>query len=146
VPWFLASEREFWPLVADFVRGSSHKLARDIPPGDEIRDALRISYPDLASAKDQKIRIEAMAAGLPYGITNPRDFLAASRPERTEDEIEEEMHENLQVYIDVIKPLVMQNVPAAAPEAKGYQSLSQQQGEQGGIASGESRAAVANST
>lgn len=144
VPFLLASEREFWPLVADFVRGSSHKLARIIPPGDEIRDALRVSYPDLASAADQKARIEAIIIGLPYGVTNPRDFLAAGRPERTEAEIEEEMHENLHVYIDVIEPLVTRNAPKNAPEAKGYQSLSQKQGEQGGIASGESRAAVAN--
>lgn len=144
VPWLLASEREFWPLVADYVRGSSHKLAGKIPPGDELREALRISFPDLATAKDQKLRIEAMAAGLPYGVTNPRDFLASSRPERTEDEIEEEMQENLQVYINVIKPLVMQNVPKDAPEANGYQTISQEQGREGGISSGETRAAIAD--
>lgn len=144
VPWLLASEREFWPLVCDFVKGSDHRLAKVIPGGDEIRDALRISYPDLASAKDQIARIEALKAALPLGIGNPRDYLAASRPERTEDEIEEEMHENLETYINVIVPLVERNIPKEAPAANGMQTISQEQGREGGQASGDSRAVVAN--
>lgn len=143
VPFLLAAEREFWPLVCDFVNASSHKLAGKLPKGDEVREALRVDFPDLASAVDLKARIEAMAAGVPFGVANPREFLASSRPERTEAEIEEEMHENIQTYVDVIHPLMAHNVPAE-PDAKGYQTLAQKQGAVGGVASRESRVAVAD--
>lgn len=140
VKWLLASEREFWPMVCDYVNASSHKLAGKLPPSDEAREMLRVEYPDLASYEDQLLGIEALKAGLPLGISNPRDFLAGRRPELTESEIEEEMHENLALYIDVIEPLTTRQTPAdPAQAAKGYQTVTQEQGRQGGISSGKAR-------
>lgn len=139
VPHLRSAELELWPLACDLVRGSTHRLARLLPPGDEVRDALRVSYPDLASPKETLLRIEAMKAGLPYGLTSPADELLAARPELTRAEAEEALRENLRVYLDTIEPLVNRNIPRDAPAANGAESVAQVQGRQGGIASGESR-------
>jgi hypothetical protein len=144
VKLLLASEREFWESACEYVRNSSHKLARDIPPADEVHDMLRIEFPDLASSEDLKARIEAVAAGLPYGITSPQKMLAEARPERTPSEVDEEVKANLKNYVEVIKPLVERNIPADASQAaNGYQTVSQEQGRAGGVSSGETRAAIA---
>jgi TusA-related sulfurtransferase len=139
VPHLRAHELALWPMVCDLIRGSSHRLAQKLPSGDEVRDSLRVSFPDLASPKDTLERIEAMKAGLPFGLTSPADWLLASRPELTRAEAVEEMQANLKVYIETIEPLVNRNIPADSPKAEGHQTLSQQQGREGGISSGESR-------
>lgn len=143
VPWLLHSERELWPVVADMVRGSTHKHARVLPPGDEIRDMLRVSFPDLSSHDDQLKRIAVLVAGLPYGLSSPVDVPLAARPELTREEADETQRQNLEDYIARIEPLVSRNIPGQAPAASGHQTIAQQQGRQGGIASGETRAAAA---
>lgn len=139
VKWLVNSERNLWPLAIDLIRGSTHRHARILPPSDEIRDMLRVTFPDLAEPKDEIASIEAMVAGLPYGLTTPVDYIRARRPELTGAEAEEEVQKNLAVYINVIEPLVNRNVPKDAANADGYQTLPQKQGREGGIASGESR-------
>lgn len=139
VPWLRNSELELWPVVCDLLRGSTHKHARILPSGDEVRDMLRVSFPDLSSPKDSLERIEAMKAGLPYGLSSPADWMLAARPELTRSEAEEQLQANLEVYIKTIEPLVSRNIPGQAPEADGHQSIAQQQGKAGGIESGKSR-------
>lgn len=143
VPHLITSERALWPIVCDLIRGSAHRHARVLPPGDEVRDMLRVAFPDLASAKEQIERIEAMKAGLPFGISSPVDLALAARPEVSRDEVDEEQAANLATYIDRIRPLVERNIPGQAPEANGHQTIPQQQGREGGLASGETRAAAA---
>ena len=143
VPWLIAAERELWPVVADMVRGSPHKHARVLPPGDEIADMLRVSFPDLSSTDEQLKRIQVMQAGLPYGLSSPVDVPLAARPELTREEVDETQRANLEAYIARIEPLVSRNIPGQAPDAPGHQTIAQQQGRQGGIASGETRAAAA---
>ena len=58
-----------------------------------------------------------------------------SRPE-----VEEERKKNLEEYLTNIEPLVNRNLPANAPEARGTQTLAQEQGRAGGRESGRSRA------
>lgn len=143
VPWLMASELQLWPIVCDMVRGSIHKHARALPPGDEIRDMLRVSFPDLSSPEEQLKRVEVMKAGLPYGLSSPIDVPLAARPELTREEVDETQKANLEAYIARIEPLVARNIPGQAPDAPGHQTVAQQQGRQGGIASGETRAANA---
>ncbi len=143
VPWLMHAERELWPIVCDMVRGSIHKHARTLPPGDEIRDMLRVSFPDLSSPDEQLKRIAVMQAGLPYGLSSPVDVPLAARPELTREEVDETQKANLEAYIARIEPLVARNIPGQAPEAKGHQTVAQQQGREGGLASGETRAANA---
>lgn len=139
VPHLRRHELELWPLVCQYLRGTSHKLAKKLPDASECRDALRISFPDLSSAKDALERINVLKAGLPLGITSVAEFMIASRPELTRSSSREEQQRNLKDYIDVIDPLVTRNVPADAGNGEGYQTISQQQGRDGGTASGEAR-------
>ena len=84
-----------------------------------------------------------MQLGLPYGLSSPVDVPLAARPELTRAEVDEIQRQNLADYIKRIKPLVERNIPGEAPDALGYQSIAQQQGRTGGIASGETRANAA---
>lgn len=143
VPFMRAAEMAMWPMAVDMLRWSSHRHARVLPPGDEVRDALRLAYPDLATPADRLARIEAMKAGLPYGISSPSEEMLASRPEFTLAAIDEERRRNLDTYIRDIEPLVSRNIPRDAPEAHGVQTIAQEQGRVGGRASGESRGVAA---
>lgn len=143
VPWLRQAEHELWPLVCDLVRGSTHKHARVLPSGDEVRDMLRVVHPDLSSAAERREEIEVMKLGLPYGLSSPVDVPLAARPELTRAEVDEMQRQNLADYIDRIEPLVSRNISGKAPDALGHQSIAQQQGRTGGIASGETRASQA---
>lgn len=143
VPWLLHSERELWPIACDLVRGSTHKHARILPPGDEVLDMLRVSFPDLSTPDEQLKRIQVLQAGLPFGLSSPVDVPLSARPELTREEVDETQKANLAAYIARIEPLVARNIPGQAPAANGHQTVAQQQGRQGGIASGETRAANA---
>ena len=146
VPWMHAAELRLWPLVCDLIRGSQHRHARALPPGDEVRELLRLNYPDLSSEKTRKERIAAMEAGLAYGITSPTDDIMASRPELTRAQADELRRGRLKNYIEDIRPLVERNTPAEAPKVHGVQTIAQEQGREGGEASGRTRAAQAQET
>lgn len=137
VPWLRHSELELWPLACDLIRGSKHRHARVLPPGDEVREMLRVSFPDLAKPSDELARLEVLEKGLPHGLGSAADYLLASRPELTRDEAEEELQANLDAYATRIEQLTARNI--AADPSKGIQSVAQLQGREGGIASGESR-------
>lgn len=143
VQWLRDSERALWVAVADVVRGSTHRHARRMPPGDEIRDMLRVNFPDLSTPAEQLARIEAMKAGLPFGLSNPTDIILQAQPEVSPNEADETRAGNLEDYIATIDPLVRRNIPADAPEARGVQTIAQEQGRAGGQASGQTRAAQA---
>lgn len=146
VPELKASELGLWPRVADLVRGSVHRHARVMPPGDELAEMLRVNFPDLSSPDEQLKRIEVLKAGLPFGLASPTDLILAAQPEVSPEEAREHRAERLAEYIADIEPLVTRNVPAAAPEARGVQTLAQEQGRVGGQASGQTRAAQAQET
>lgn len=141
VPPLKKSELSLWPNVCDMLRGSVHRHARILPPGDEVRDMLRASFPDLSSPAEQLARIGVMRAGLPFGLSSPSDLMLAARPEVSRPEVEEDRAANLAEYIADIEPLVHRNIPADAPEARGVQTIAQEQGRAGGEASGQTRAA-----
>ena len=143
VPWCHAAESRLWPLVCDLIRGSGHKHAKALPPGDEVRDMLSLNFPDLASPATVLKRIEALKAGLPFGLANATDDMMAARPELTRAEADAIRRGNLQAYIEDIQPLVVRNTPAEAPIAHGAQTIAQEQGRAGGESSGRTRAAQA---
>lgn len=137
VPWLRNSELELWPLACDLIRGSQHRHKNSLPPGDEVREMLRVSFPDLSEPKEEIARLEALERGLPHGLSSAADYLLASRPELTRQEAEEELQANLDAYAARIEMLAARNV-AADPE-QGIQSIAQLQGRQGGQASGIAR-------
>lgn len=142
VPWLYFGETQLWPLVCDVVRGSTHRLARVCPPGDEVRDALRVNFPDLASPADVTARIDAIKAGLPLGITNAADFFLQGRPELTREDADELRRSNLETYAADIADLASRNL-SPADVARGVESVAQLQGRAGGQASGQARLALA---
>jgi len=104
---------------------------------------LRVDFPDLSTPDEQLKRIAVLAAGLPYGLSSPVDVPLAARPELTREDVDVTQKANLTAYIERIEPLVSRNIPGRAPDAPGHQTAAQQQGRQGGLASGEARAATA---
>lgn len=134
VPWLKSSELELWPMVADLIRGSSHRHAKILPPGKEVRDMLKVSFPDLAQPKDVLERIQALEAGLPHGLASAEDWMLAARPELTRVEVQEEIAANLKTYADRNEALASRNAPADASQAGN--TLAQHQGREGGIESG----------
>lgn len=136
VPWLRHAERELWPLVCDFLRGSVHRHARVLPPGDEVRDALRVTFPDLASPAERKARIEALELEVKFGLSSPVDLMLAARPELTPAEAAEEIDANRLAEIERTEQLAARNQPALGQVPE---SLAQLQGRLGGERSGEVR-------
>lgn len=143
VPHLRRSELELWPVICDFVRGSVHRHARLLPSGDEVREMLRVSFPDLSSPDEQLKRIEVMKAGLPFGLSNPSDVKLAAQPEVTRAEVEELRAANLAAHLRDVEEMTKRNTSADMPEAHGVESLAQVQGRVGGQISGVVRAAAA---
>lgn len=137
VPWLRSAELELWPLVCDLIRGSTHRLASEIPPGDEVRDALRISFPDLATPEETKARIETLELAVKFGLSSPVDLLLQARPELTRAEAEEEIDANRQAEIDRTAQLAARNQPGDLGQVP--ESIAQLQGRLGGQASGLAR-------
>ncbi len=144
VPSLKTAEKSLWPYVCDMLRVSSHRLAKVLPSGDEVTDALRVSFPDLSSPAEALMRIKVLKEGLSLGLSSPADFLMAARPEETRDDVVSEQQMHIAEYVDTIEPLVTRNTPAEAPAAEGYQTQSQTQGRTGGLSSGRTRAAQDN--
>ncbi|MCY0990635.1 hypothetical protein OV203_26060 [Nannocystis sp. ILAH1] len=136
VPWLRSCELELWPLVADLIRGSNHELANRIPPGDEVRDALRVSFPDLSSPEDQIKRLEALELAVKFGLSSPVDLMLAARPELTREEAAEEIDSNREAEIERTAQLAERNQPELGQVPD---SLAQLQGRLGGQQSGEAR-------
>lgn len=134
VPWLRHAEAELWPIVCDFLRGSTHRHARVLPPGDEVRDALRIIFPDLASPAERKARIEALELEVKFGLSSPVDVLLAARPELTRAEAEEEIDANRLAEIKRTELLAARNQPAELGQVP--ESIAQLHGRIGGQQSG----------
>jgi hypothetical protein len=134
VPWLRHSELELWPTACDVARAGGHRLAGQLPPGDEVRDALRAYFPDISQPAERKARMEALAAEVPYGLASPEDYLLASRPELTREEAAEEIQRNRERELQRLEALASRNV-AATPD-RGLQSIAQLQGREGGLQSG----------
>lgn len=130
VPWLKGAEMELWPLVADLIRGSEHRHASILPPGDEVREMLRVTFPDLAAPADVVLRLQALEAGLPHGISSTVDFMRQATPEETTRDIEEKIAQNLKTYADRNEALASRNAPADASHAGN--TLAQIQGREGG--------------
>lgn len=138
VPWLLRGERQLWGMVVDVLRASSHRHARALPPSDELRDALRISFPDLSAPDERKKQIEALQAGLGLGLSNATDLLMEQRPELTRAEAQRIRMDNINDYAKGIEDLASRNL-AMDDAGRGVQSVAQIQGREGGRISGEVR-------
>jgi hypothetical protein len=137
VQWLRVSERDLWPMLCDMIRAAPHRLRGRLPAGADVRERLRIFFPDLATPADIIERIEALKAGLPYGLDDPTRLLLAAQPELPPAEVEEMRERNMAREVHRQVRLAVHNVPG--DPANGLQSIAQLQGRLGGQMSGEVR-------
>lgn len=156
-PLLRQGEISLWQIACDVVRASAHPKARDLPPADEVRERLRVAFPDLADPTVQEKRMAVFALQLPHGLASAEELLMEGRPELTYAEAEEEIRERLDAYARRLADLAARNTPkdaergvelaAGDPEdpGGGMKSLAQKQGREGGRASAAARRDTADS-
>ena len=146
-PLIREGEITLWRMACDVVRGSTHPLARDIPPVDEVKRALRIAFPDLSAAVEQEARMRVFEMKLPHGMASAEEEVMRDRPELTRAEAAEEIAAGLTEYTAKLEEVARRNQardPArnaalAASVEHGVESIAQQQGREGGRISGQAR-------
>ena len=141
VPHLRRGEVALWGTACDVVRASPHRLARALPPADEVADSLRVLFADLATPDEQLKRLSVLKEAEPRGLMTASDVLLQAQPELTREDAEALIQSNLDAYATRLEQLVSRNV--AADPARGVQSIAQIQGREGGLASGDARAADA---
>lgn len=148
-PLLREGELTLWRMACDVVRASRHPLARDLPPADEVRRALRVAFPDLSSPAEQQMRMTVFEQQLPHGLASAEELLMRDRPELTRAEASEEVAANLAEYTRRLAEITARNqahdaarnAEMVADFGRGVQSIPQQQGREGGRASAEARRA-----
>jgi len=139
IKWLRPGEAQLWPVVCDLLRASTHKHALALPPGDEVRDALRLKFLEpLPNVDRAKKRLELFALEERYGISSVTDLVIEQRPELTREQADQIVQGNLTAYFTRLDEQAKRNTPAGQLDA--VDSLAAAQGRTGGL----QRAANAN--
>lgn len=139
IPWMRDGENQLWPAICDLLRASTHRLARALPPGDEIRDALRLRFLEPLPNVERKIkRLELFTAEEKLGLSCTTDLVIEDRPELTREQAEQIVNDNLTRYFERLDEQAKRNAPAG--QADATDTLAAAQGRTGGL----TRAANAN--
>lgn len=145
-PLLWVGEVDLWRITCDVVSASDHPLADALPKRDEVRRALRVAIPDLSDPKEQAVRMDVFEKKLPHGLTSAEEVLMESRPELTRAEAHEEIKARREALAEQYEELARRNLPTDAQHAVvlasatgGVESVAQQQGREGGEASGVTR-------
>jgi hypothetical protein len=132
IPWCRDGEAQLWPAVCDLLRASTHKHARALPPGDEVRDALRLRFLEPAPNVDRrKKRLELFQLEEKLGLACTTDLIIEDRPESTREQAEQVIAENLARYYARLDDQAKRNTPAGQVDA--VDSLAAAQGRTGGL-------------
>lgn len=138
IEYFREAERELAWKTALVLRGMGHPLASQLQP-DEVYDKFRIVYADLTFNEDPMARAAVAEKRVALGLSSTYHEFNKLHPELTPEQSREAVQkfalqegELNQFYID-------HNIPRDPAERR--KTLAQLQGEQGGKASGEARAA-----
>lgn len=137
IPWLKRGELQLWPAICDLVRASPtlgipHKHASALPPGDEVRDMLRMMF--LEQERNEKRRLDRLKvfdAEESLGLTCVTDLLLEQRPELTREQADEIIAGNLERRNARLEEQTRRSQPATTREA--MESLSQVQGRLGGL-------------
>jgi len=139
IPGLRFGEAQLWVAVCDLLRNSTHKHARALPPGDEVRDALRLKFLEpLPNVDRAKKRLELFQLEEKYGLSSVTDLVIEQRPELTREQAEQIVQGNLTTYFARLDEQAKRNTPAGQLDA--VDSLAAAQGRTGGL----TRAANAN--
>jgi hypothetical protein len=132
-------EAQLWPAVCDLLRASTHKHARALLPGDEVRDALRLKFLEpLPNIDRARKRLELFELEEKYGLSTVTDLVIEQRPEMTREQAEQVIADNLARYFARLDEQARRNTPGGQLDA--VDSLAEAQGRTGGL----TRAANAN--
>lgn len=127
-----SGESQLWPAVCDLLRASTHRHAKALPPGDEVRDMLRVRFLEQAPDVDKrKKRIELFELEEKLGLASVTDLVMEQRPELTREQAEQWIADNLDRYTARIDTLAARNIPATQSDA--VESVAQAQGRLGGL-------------
>ncbi len=132
VPWARDGESQLWPAVCDLLRVSTHKHARALPPGNEVRDALRLRFLEpLPNIDRRKKRLELFQLEEKLGLSCTTDLIIEDRPEATREQAEQVIAENLGRYYARLDDQAKRNTPAG--QVAAVDSLAEAQGRTGGL-------------
>lgn len=137
--WLRDAEAQTWPVVCDLLRASTHRLARSLPPGDEVRAALRLRFLEpLPNIDRARKRLELFELEEKLGLSCTTDLVIEQRPEMTREQAEQVIADNLARYFARLDEQARRNTPAGQLDA--VDSLAAALGRTGGL----TRAANAN--
>lgn len=132
IPWLRDGEAQLWPAVCDLLRASTHRHARSLPPGEEVRDALRLRFLEPLPNVDRALkRLELFTAQEKLGLACTTDLVIEDRPELTREQAEQIVGDNLTAYLSRLDGLAARNAPAG--QADAIDSLAAAQGRSGGL-------------
>jgi hypothetical protein len=132
IPWMRDGEMQLWPAVCDLLRNSIHKHAGALPPGDEVRDMLRLRFLEpVPDAKRRIARLDLFEREEKLGLACVTDLVMEDRPELTQEQAEQIIGDNLSAYLTRNDALAARNIPAGTGAA--IESVAQAQGRTGGL-------------
>lgn len=142
VPWCELGEKQMWPQVCDLLRASNHPLKGSLPPGNEIKDALRLRYIEPIANIDHKLkRLELFEKQEKLGLASVIDLEIEDRPELTAEQATTNVEDRRALYLKRLNDLAKHNAPANG--AAAVDSLAAAQGQTGGLTKAANEAAKA---
>ena len=140
IPWLDRGELQLWPMVCDVLRGSTHRHARALPPGDEVREMLRVHFLEpLPNVKRSLDRLALFTEQEKLGLASVTDLILEERPTLTPEQAEEIVKSNLAHYFARIEQARAMNLPMDTADAAA--SVAELQGRLGGLTKAENAAA-----
>lgn len=132
VPWMHDGEMQLFPAVCDLLRASTHKHALALPPGDEVRDALRLRFIEPIANIDHKTkRLDLFERQEKLGLATVAELEIEDRPELTIEEAQANVDARNVRYLARLDELAKRNAPAE--QAAAIDSLAAAQGRSGGL-------------
>lgn len=132
IPWCRDGEMQLFPAICDLLRASIHKHAKALPPGDELRDALKLRFIEPMVNVENKIkRLDLFEKQEKLGLASVIDLEIEDRPELTAGQAEENIKSRRGLYLARMDDLAKHNAPAGSGAA--VESLAAAQGQVGGL-------------
>jgi hypothetical protein len=134
IPYMEDGERQLWAATCDLLRASSHKHAKALPPGDEVRDMLTLRYLEPIPDMDRRLkRLDVLEREMALGLADVTDIYMENRPSATFEEAQAVITANEDRHLARIDKLTARNIPAGRGPA--IESVAQAQGRLGGLTS-----------
>lgn len=138
IEFYREAERDLAWKTALVLRGMGHPSASKLQP-DYVYDRFRIGYPDLTYNEDPLARATVAEKRIAIGLSSTYNEYHQLHPEMTPDQVRKQVNQFALDEGELNAFYIEHNIPRDPAERR--KTLAQLQGEQGGKASGEVRAA-----